>query len=405
MTDVWQMYSEALMKLGRDKEALAALQRPRGSLPASPQIMMALSDYYLEIGNFAEARRHAEAVGDAGTASPHENLARIALAEGDLDAAEREARGRARAVPGAPRPAADPRTGPPRPRRLRRRAGRARIARRGRAPPSTVPLQNLQYLRGDCLARLGPSPEAEAAFRRRSGISRATPRRAPRSRCSTRARGARPRRARRSPTSCSSCGRPRPTSPRAGRTRCSAIPRAPARFGREAKRLFPKRQGAQERAGRQADGSGPGGDPQVCAPSSPAAPRSLEPEDRRRDVGERAARRRGARPFAHEDQNGTGLVVCAVCGSPVTGSIICSALPWSAVISEDRARLAAGGFEDPEAAVERLDRGDRLGELARVADHVGVREVDDVGAEAAVAAGRATASSVISAALICGWRS
>ena len=30
---------------------------------------------------------------------------------------------------------------------------------------------------------------------------------------------------------------------------------------------------------------------------------------------------------------GTGLVVWAVCGPPVPGSIICSALPWSAMIT------------------------------------------------------------------------
>jgi hypothetical protein len=31
--------------------------------------------------------------------------------------------------------------------------------------------------------------------------------------------------------------------------------------------------------------------------------------------------------------NGTGFVVCAVCGLPVSGLSICSALPWSAVTS------------------------------------------------------------------------
>ena len=31
MTDVWQMYGEACMKLGREEEALAALLRPRSS--------------------------------------------------------------------------------------------------------------------------------------------------------------------------------------------------------------------------------------------------------------------------------------------------------------------------------------------------------------------------------------
>ena len=80
------------MKLGRDKEALAALQTAAKLSPGSPQVMMALSEYFMETGDFAEARRHAEAIGDAGTASPHENLARIALAEGDLAAAEKEAR-------------------------------------------------------------------------------------------------------------------------------------------------------------------------------------------------------------------------------------------------------------------------------------------------------------------------
>src|SRR6266567_8248569 len=33
--------------------------------------------------------------------------------------------------------------------------------------------------------------------------------------------------------------------------------------------------------------------------------------------------------------NGTGFVVCAVCGPPVAGSIISSQLPWSAVTRTD----------------------------------------------------------------------
>ena len=39
-----------------------------------------------------------------------------------------------------------------------------RLAARPRAAESIVPLQNLQFLRGDCLARLGRFREAEAAF-------------------------------------------------------------------------------------------------------------------------------------------------------------------------------------------------------------------------------------------------
>lgn len=165
MTDVWQMYGEGCMKLGRQEEALAALEQAARLSPGNPQVLMALSDYYIETGNFAEAKKHAEAVGEAGGTSPHENLARIAVAERDLDAAERESRAALEKSP------------------LRRIPhlilGRVRhdrndytgalveleLARRPRHGGAAPPLQNLNYLRGDSLARLGRDAEAEAALR------------------------------------------------------------------------------------------------------------------------------------------------------------------------------------------------------------------------------------------------
>jgi arylsulfatase A-like enzyme/Flp pilus assembly protein TadD len=164
MTDVWQMYSEALMKVGREKDALAALQTAAKLSPGSPQVMMALSEYFMETGDFAEARRHAEAIGDAGTASPHENLARIALAEGDLAAAEKEARAALERYPSRRVP-----------RQILGRILHERgdypgalmeldLAARPRGSEASVPLQNLQFLRGDCLARMGRAREAETAF-------------------------------------------------------------------------------------------------------------------------------------------------------------------------------------------------------------------------------------------------
>jgi Flp pilus assembly protein TadD len=166
MTDVWQMYSDALMRLGREKEALAALQTAAKLAPGNPQILMALADFFTATGDFEQARKHAELLGEAGTASPHENLARIALAEGDLATAEGEARKALERYPS---------------RRIPRMIiGRVLHDRRdcagalamldeaarpypGRSEP--VQLQNLQYLRGDCLARIGRGAEAEAAFR------------------------------------------------------------------------------------------------------------------------------------------------------------------------------------------------------------------------------------------------
>ncbi len=165
MTDVWQMYSEACMKLGRDAEALRALQTAARLSPGNPQVLMALSDYYVQTGNFAEARRHAEAVGDAGTVSPHEALARIALAEGDLGTAEREARAALAKYPTRRVP------------RLilgrvlhDRRDYAGALAeleevRRPHAEESGVLLQNLNFLRADSFARLGREAEAEEAFR------------------------------------------------------------------------------------------------------------------------------------------------------------------------------------------------------------------------------------------------
>jgi len=164
MTDVWQLYAEACLKLGRDDEALAALKTAARLSPGNPQVLMALSDFYLATGDYAEARRHAELVGDAGAADPHENLARIALAEGKLDEAEKESRAALERYPT---------------RRIPHLIlGRVAHDRRDYAGALTEldqaarpwesgdarPLQNLSFLRGDCLARMGREPEAEAAF-------------------------------------------------------------------------------------------------------------------------------------------------------------------------------------------------------------------------------------------------
>ena len=165
MLDVWQMYSEACQHLGRDAEALAALQNAARLSPGNPQILIALSDYYMTVGKFDEARKHAEAVGDAGTASPHEMLARIALAEGNLVEAEREARAALERYPQK----RVPRLILARVLHDRRDCAGALAeldaARRPRGTESTVVFQNLNYLRGDCLARMGRYAEAEAAFR------------------------------------------------------------------------------------------------------------------------------------------------------------------------------------------------------------------------------------------------
>jgi len=164
MVDVWQLYADACLKLGRDEDALEALQSAAKISPGNPQVLMALSDYYLATGNYTEARKHAELVGEAGPSNPHENLARIALAEGKLDEAEREARAALERYPSRRVPhlilgriARDRRdyAGA-----LDEFALAVQAQERVHAPP----MQNLSFYRGDCLARLGRDAEAEQAF-------------------------------------------------------------------------------------------------------------------------------------------------------------------------------------------------------------------------------------------------
>ncbi|HMF08589.1 MAG TPA: sulfatase-like hydrolase/transferase, partial [Thermoanaerobaculia bacterium] len=92
MVDVWQLLAQADLKLSRDEEALAALLQAAKLSPGNPQVLLALSEYYRVTGDFKKAREHAELARDAGALDAHENLARIALAQGDSKTAESEAR-------------------------------------------------------------------------------------------------------------------------------------------------------------------------------------------------------------------------------------------------------------------------------------------------------------------------
>jgi Flp pilus assembly protein TadD len=165
MTDVWQMLGQAYLRLGRDDQALAALQQAARVSPGSPQVLFALSEYYLETGQFRKAREHAELARDAGAANAHLNLAKIAVTEGDLAAAESEAE----AALKENRHARIPHLILGRVKRdrgdllgaLRELETALDLSRKqGREA-----LYNLNFLRGDILARLGREKEAEEAFR------------------------------------------------------------------------------------------------------------------------------------------------------------------------------------------------------------------------------------------------
>ncbi|HLN58906.1 MAG TPA: sulfatase-like hydrolase/transferase, partial [Thermoanaerobaculia bacterium] len=164
MTDVWGMLAQTEVKLGNEREALQALQQT-ARLSPGPQALMALAEFYLETGQYDLARKHALLAGEGGGANVHEDLARIAVAAGDWETAESEAAAALKEYP-------DRRN----PRLVLARIKKERgdlagalaelevtrsLTEKGKQPP----LSNLSYLRGDILARLGRSAEAEAAFR------------------------------------------------------------------------------------------------------------------------------------------------------------------------------------------------------------------------------------------------
>lgn len=165
MTDVWLMLAQAYLKLGRDQEAFKALQEAAHLLPGNPQVLSALSEYYLETGRYKEAREHASLAGGAGASNSHLMLARIALAQGDLVTAESAAQEALRETPKGRIPHLI--LG-----HIRRERGdllgaleELEMARRLSREKGQPPLGNLDFLRGDVLARLGREKEAEAAFR------------------------------------------------------------------------------------------------------------------------------------------------------------------------------------------------------------------------------------------------
>ena len=165
MLDVWETLARLLRRSGQIPEALAALERADRLAPGTPQIILGLADLHRENRDFDRARKLALAAGEAGAPGFREELAAIALAAGDFEAARKEAEAILAKTPSARGP----------------RLVLARVALAGgnlagaltlldstreldRAAGRPSPF-GLGSLRGDVLARLGREKEAEADFR------------------------------------------------------------------------------------------------------------------------------------------------------------------------------------------------------------------------------------------------
>jgi arylsulfatase A-like enzyme/tetratricopeptide (TPR) repeat protein len=165
MLDAWEALARALRRAGRPDEAIEALERADRLSPGTSQIVMGLADLNLAAGRFDKARALALSAGELGASGVEEELASIALAEGDAAAARRHAEAALRADPDGRLPLLVLA-------RVEARQGRwpealaildriLAIGERARAPS----LEGVRAARADVLAHLSREAEAEQDFR------------------------------------------------------------------------------------------------------------------------------------------------------------------------------------------------------------------------------------------------
>jgi choline-sulfatase len=169
MVDAWENLAQSLHKVGRRADALAAYQEAMKISEGAAHIAVATGTLLLEMERYDEAREHAQIALKTSPAGARGLLAQIAMAEGDLAAAEREARAAVEAE------SFSGRIGP-------KIVLAQTLLEQGRLEDALKVTQeavdevgrmegrpkfaSLFFHHGDLLARLGREAEAEQAFRR-----------------------------------------------------------------------------------------------------------------------------------------------------------------------------------------------------------------------------------------------
>ncbi|MGA8810782.1 MAG: sulfatase-like hydrolase/transferase [Thermoanaerobaculia bacterium] len=164
MLDIWALQSRALSKLGRLDEAIDAAKQGLRIAPSTASLAVTIANLSLEVGRLDDAEAHAKLALKQLPHDGHEVLARVALRRKDFAKARQEAN--AAFDNDTNRPGKLMLVG-----QIALEEGKVEEAlsdfdqaialRQSKNQPA---LAHLNFFRGDALARLGRSEEAEAAF-------------------------------------------------------------------------------------------------------------------------------------------------------------------------------------------------------------------------------------------------
>jgi tetratricopeptide (TPR) repeat protein len=165
MLEVWDLYVQALLKMGKKEEALDGLKKAIAAAPEeSTHLFVTVAEISLSLGRVEEAERHAEIARKRGDPAAYDVLANIHLTRREWDAAEKDARASI---------AARPRKRLPYLILARVEVSRNHLpeafalVEKARALPGRAEneaIQNFHFIRGDILGRMGRPAEAEPEF-------------------------------------------------------------------------------------------------------------------------------------------------------------------------------------------------------------------------------------------------
>ncbi len=161
----WGLISSASRKKGDYATALSALETQMERSPGNPQTALALSSVTYEMRRYDEARTYAELALDYAPAIANDLIARIEMARGNTEAAERAANASAAADSSRTEPLmllsliAHERG------EIARELDLLNQVRAKTASGPKPPIRELEFRRGQALLQLRRTPEAEQAFR------------------------------------------------------------------------------------------------------------------------------------------------------------------------------------------------------------------------------------------------